>query len=285
MGKKRRILFAVLVLAILGGLAWMVFSPRVEPEPVYQGKSLSVWLENYDPYNTKRSSQQSIATQTAIQTMGTNAIPTMLRMLRTPNLPWKNWLFALAQKQHVIKIKYVEPWRNYERAAYGLQALGPRAADAVPELLKMFDQYPGAQMALARDIAYIGPDAKMAVPSLLRHTTSKDSDTRANSLYALGQIHAEPDLTVPVLINGLQDPDPGVGASAAMGLGAFGPKAKAAVPALVKFIESKAPPTTTNNAALSSWWLYVKGTALQSLQQIDPEAAAKVAANVYPIVK
>jgi len=44
-GKKKRILFAVLVLAVLGFLAWEVFRGR---EPVYQGKTLSEWLRSYD---------------------------------------------------------------------------------------------------------------------------------------------------------------------------------------------------------------------------------------------
>ncbi len=112
MGKKRRIVFAILGLAILGGLAWMVLSPRVEPEPVYQGKPLSAWLELFD-YN--RTVQQFEATQTAIRNMGTNAIPTMLQLLRTPDLAWKNRLFALAQKQHFIKINHVEPRRLYDK--------------------------------------------------------------------------------------------------------------------------------------------------------------------------
>ncbi len=113
MGKKRRILFAILAVAILGGLAWIVFSPRVEPEPVYYGKPLSAWLEIYDSPNNS-TSQQFDAARMAIGGIGTNAIPTLLRMLRTPDLAWKNRLFALAQKNHFIKINYVEPQRLYQ---------------------------------------------------------------------------------------------------------------------------------------------------------------------------
>ncbi len=44
MGKKRGIQLAVLVVALLGGLVWLVLRPR---EPVYQGQPLSAWLEQY----------------------------------------------------------------------------------------------------------------------------------------------------------------------------------------------------------------------------------------------
>ena len=44
MGKRRRILLAFLLVALIGGLGWLVLRPR---EPAYQGKRLSVWLEQY----------------------------------------------------------------------------------------------------------------------------------------------------------------------------------------------------------------------------------------------
>lgn len=277
MGKKRRILFAILAVAMLGALAWMVLSPRTEPEPVYQGKSLSAWLEYYDPLNTNRLFAPQMdpaerATQTAIRQMGTNAIPTMLQMLRTPDLPWKIRLFALARKQHFIKITYVEPWRTYEKAATGLEVLGPRATGAVPELVRIFDQNPSprSQAAIARAFTAIGPGAKLAVPSLLRGATGTNDGLRYTSLLAFSQIQAEPNLVVPVFINALQDPDPDNRYEAAWGLGAFGTNARAAVPALVKFIESKDPSITSN----------VKEAARQSLQDIDPEAAAKLSTNL-----
>lgn len=279
MRKKRRILFAILAVPALCVLAWMLLRPSPS-EPIYQGKSLSAWLEFYDPLNTNRWSspqmeQAEWATEKAIQHMGTNAIPAMLQMLRTRDLPWKNRLFALAQKQHVIKIKYLEPWRKYGRAMFGFGALGPRAVNAVPELIKIYDQNPATQAYIARAFAAIGPGAKTSIPSLLRGATNMDAGTRFNSLLALSQIQAEPNLVVPVFVNALQDPLSEIRYQAAWGLGAFGTNASAAVPALVKFIGSKDPSTTT----------YAKDVALQSLQDIDPEAAAKLSTNLDRGVK
>ena len=282
MGKKRRILFAILGLAILGGLAWMMLSlgPSV-PDPVYEGKPLSKWLEEFDFVGTAASGHRNAA-RTAIQNMGTNTIPALLHLLKTPNWPWKNRLMALARKQHVVKINYVEPPRLYSRALSGLQALGPRAADAMPELVQIYDQNPPAQSSIAIVLGQIGPDAKAAVPSLLRGTDSTNFALRNNSLAALYQIHAEPDLVVPVFIKALEDPYPQIKDWAARGLGAFGTNARAAVPVLVKLLESKEPSAPTNYPYVMSFSRpSVKETAFEALRQIDPEAAAKVSTNVY----
>lgn len=278
MGKKRRILFAVLALAVLGGMAWMILRPV---EPVYQGKPLSAWLENLDFGGANQSAQRSEAAKTAIQNMGTNAIPIMLQLLRTrPDSPWKIRLLALAQKQHIIKInQHVEPIRRYFEAVSGFKALGPRAVGAVPKLMKIYDQNPEAQSCIAMILGSIGPDARAAVPVLLRGALSTNEELRCFSLYALGDIGAEPNLVVPVFINALQDPRPQIQYPAASGLVAFGTNARPAVPALVKLIGSKAPPAMTNNADFNLFQS-VKTVALQILEEIDPEAAAKALINL-----
>ena len=45
MRNKRRILVTVLLVVVLGGLAWEVLLPR---EPVYQGRPLRAWLHDLD---------------------------------------------------------------------------------------------------------------------------------------------------------------------------------------------------------------------------------------------
>ena len=84
-------------------------------------------------------------------------------------------------------------------------------------------------------MAWIGPAAKPAVPLLLRAVTNSNARVRANALWALGEIHCEPQLCVPALIHALNDSDGWARASAAHALGMFGADAQSAIPSLREF--------------------------------------------------
>ncbi len=48
MAKTRRILPILLLLAILATISWLVLRPH-DPEPVYNGKPLTYWLDGFYP--------------------------------------------------------------------------------------------------------------------------------------------------------------------------------------------------------------------------------------------
>ena len=80
-------------------------------------------------------------------------------------------------------------------------ALGADASVALPDLIQLYENpvsitsQPYTSMAFGK----IGPPAKMAIPSLLRAVnTSTDEEVIAGALFALGEIHSEPQLVVPV---------------------------------------------------------------------------------------
>ena len=82
MRKTHRILLITLLIIVLAFNAWLILS---QPgEPAYQRKSLSDWCEQYAA-NSFHSSDQELQRQAkaAIQTIGPNALPTLLRMLQT----------------------------------------------------------------------------------------------------------------------------------------------------------------------------------------------------------
>ncbi len=191
---NRRIVLVLLGAALLSGLTWTLLrSHPAELEPVYHGKTLSAWLVIYDPASTNRPASQLQETQTAIEQMGTNAIPTLLRLLRTPDSPLARIFWRLAQKQNIIHFHYVPPASVYERAAMGLEVLGPRAESAVPELVKIFESNlsPESQGTIARVLGLMGPLAKAAVPSLLRGTVSTNSFVSQSSVWAVRRIEPE----------------------------------------------------------------------------------------------
>jgi HEAT repeat protein len=261
MGKKRRILLAMLPVALLACFAWQMMKPR---EPFYEGKPLSVWLEGY--FFPKIDGPEGWRkTNKVVQEIGTNAIPALLRMLQARDSALKVQLIALAQKQHIIKIRYIPDYIRIIEAARGLEALGARASNAVPVLIAMYDQNDPALSSLQQQIAgvlgCIGPTAKAAIPSLLRRARDPNNSVRLNAVFALSQIHADAESVVPALIESLSDSDALARANAADGLGNFGTAAKSAVPALVQSLND-----TDRIAREHAEW---------ALKKIDPEAAAK----------
>ncbi|MDB6112063.1 MAG: repeat protein [Pedosphaera sp.] len=249
MRKRSRILLVVLLVAGLGGRAWQVLRPR---EPNYQGKPLSYWLG--------KSVGMGAA---AVRQTGTNAIPTLLRMLRARDSAFFLRLVALAQRQHVVKIEYTTAAERHRQAMLGFLFLNDGAKEAVPALMEIYEH--GVSMSSRADTAlalgFVGPVASPAVPLLLPGVNHTNHSIRMASIQALGGIHAEPALVVPVLLKLLGKGDPEVRTKAAEGLRQFGTDAKIAAPILLPFL---------NDPDLS-----VRTEATNVLKRIDPDAAAK----------
>ena len=134
MSKRLGILLAFLLLAVLGGAYWQALR---QPAPIYQGRPLTFWLKGFDiGYNDPRkpSFDQSVE---AVRQAGTNALPTLLRMLRTRDSDLKHSLTRLAKKQRLIKIDYVTADRQRWAATQGFEALGLYAKSAIPQLVEI----------------------------------------------------------------------------------------------------------------------------------------------------
>jgi len=320
-----------LLVAVLGGFAWLVLSqPR---EPVYQGKSLSVWLQNYvRPPKFVGELPGLRETDEAVRQMGTNAIPTLSRMLRARDASWKVWLMTLAKKQRVIRIHFVPATERHILALQALNELDHDAAKAgVPALIELYDTSPdnAFRLAVVSALGRIGssermissppalrldpfnatnndPDpllTKALVPPLLRGATNASSaELRAQSLYVLTHIHAEPSVVLPVLVNALNDSSSTVRREALFRLVAMPAEPKLAglvVPALTRSLADSSVPTEFTAMALAKYGLEAKPAVpalikfiqdhpndspsfdnptrivVSSLKQIDPEAAAK----------
>jgi hypothetical protein len=288
-GKNRRSLLAGLIGIALCAFLWMALH-RAEPEPMYEGKPLSAWLESTpylgtnDPQSLLLYVQQRVDALTAIRAMGTNVVPALVRMLQQRDPPLLLKLVSLAQKQRLIPIPFVPASSHHQRAFLGLQALGPDAQSAFPDLLRVYDQSSDVylQTTLPPFLAQLAPDDKRIIPSLLRKAADGDDKVRLTALRVLSQFRDESDLVVPALIKALQDPSAVIRSSALQMLGALGPRAKAAVPALLDLLRdpdkgvvrgqynpnvvptgARAAPTVASNHIESV------------LKDIDREAAAK----------
>ncbi len=208
---------------------------------IYHGKSLRAWLKEYDNvkevfanHGAKLHELDKIVSQA-----GTNAIPTLLTLLREE-----------------------EAKEQGDGAADGFSVLGARATNAVPDLMKIYEQNPAARGDVLYSLNCIGTNADVPMDWLLPKLNDPDPKIRAGVAYVVGQMHAESDQAIPALIQCLSDSSSHVRADAALALGSCGADAKSAIPQLIDLLNDKGKG--------------VKNCAAFAIEEIDPETAAKL---------
>ena len=245
-----------LALLVLSVAALITIARWRSTQPRYGGRPLSVWLQQY--HSASANLSPSPEAEDAIRRIGTNALPTLLRMIRARDSVLKQMALKWGAKQHLIKLNLIPASKLRYQAQAGYEILGPAAKAQVRELIEILTNDTVAQVrqCTASALGFIGEDAKPAVPALLVAAKDPDNQVRNSSLWALSRIHAAPELVVPGLIEGLADSFSVARENAAIALGGYGTLATSAVPVLVR--------TMGVNRAASS-----------ALLQIDPEAASR----------
>ena len=235
-----RALAVISIMLMAGALVWGLTASR-RVALVYHGKALRAWMADFHEVPANREAA------VAVRHIGSNAVPTVLRMFCANDDAINARLLATLAKHRALHLTYVPTSLQHENALGGFEALGGAAESAVPRLIKMHDALPSRHYEVTLALSYVGPAAKGAIPCLLRDLTNKDNSIRCDSLWALGRIHAEPKLVVPVMIMALRDPDDGIRYTALAGLFEFGTDAAIAVPALREVLGAgahhEAPPT------------------------------------------
>jgi HEAT repeat protein len=149
-------------------------------------------------------------------------------------------------------------------AAEDLGLIGPKAADAVPALLKIAerDADPLVRIAAAKAVAGIDPKNETALPLLIEALKDKTSKVRKRAAESLGELGPGAKSAVSALVKAVKDSEPNVSWAAVDALGQIGPDAESAVPALIDALKE----ANTRSAAADS------------LGQIGPTARAAVSA-------
>ena len=279
MRKWVKIALVICAFTLAGQITWHVLAPG---EPAYHGKSLRYWLKGYHAANGSWNTATPQAADEAVRHLGTNAIPVLLKMLAEKDSAsdirllrwshtWRRWAGKLPLV-HVSPIPHLHSYESIE-ALQAFRALGSAGVGAVPELTRQLDLSPppGNQGTIELVLAFIGPAAKEAVPALLRRLQDVSPNTRGNSLFALGCIHADSELVVPEATKALGDPDPHVRTEAATALRAYGTKAHSSVPALVEAVKQYSPVQQASLLDPDDPVIAAK----EALKAIDPEVAAK----------
>lgn len=261
MATRFRILRIVLLVAVLGGFAWMLVGSR-PGEPVYQGRTLSLWVQQYSTNRWPTDKQAA----SAIQHIGSNAIPILLEMLTTRESSFRMKLLARLPKQWLAQVhlglddykRRVDQRRTL--GAYGFAALGEEARPAVPALISLLnDKNDRVRYLSVFTLRCLGPVAADALPSLIICLNDPEFTVRDDAVSALGTIHEQPERVVPILTDFLQkNRADGILCVEAIGsLAKFGVEAKPAVPILLELLNDKEP--------------QIRSAATNALTQINPE--------------
>ena len=212
--------------AILVGVIWVLTKTLGDHETYYQGKPLFDWVAQLNSSNAAASSQADIV-------LIKDIIP------------------------HLTEVMFHDT--NDSRLRLTLA----EKLNGLPGVNVYFTDADGRRGKAARDLGEFGPAARPAIPALLQALKAKDSAVHGPALTALGEIHCEPDIIIPLLINYLDDSN--LNDEAAEALGRFGPAAKPALPKLVPLL--KITDKDLHHAVV------------EALQKIDPKAAAEAGAR------
>jgi HEAT repeat protein len=248
----------------------------------------------------------------AMKTIGTNALPSLIRMLRAKDSQFKLEFLKLAGKQNLVNFDFERASDLHIRAAYGCSILQSQAAPAIPALVELLPEVRDSTVvpdALVR----IGPDGVLALTSGL---TNNDTNVRYNVATALADIgiwrsnttvtpeeiatlDQDTTIAVPALLKLLNNTTDPARAQAALTLGVIGAQAEIVVPALIatlqdannskdgvtaaifaakalgKFGHEAEGAVSALVVALKSPWAGLQEAAATSLKRIDPEAAAE----------
>jgi HEAT repeat protein len=297
--RGRRILLAVLGLAVLAVLVAALWPSEKEPE--YQGKKLSEWLSFY----MNASPAEQDAAGYAVRHIGTNALPILLHWMsyQVPN--WRSKLVEVVQRMPISSprkraLDNRMLGLNASRAAIseiGFEILREEAAPAVPALAGMVEDPNSRERRVRAMLAlvsigkdgmqpmvaavtnkalpvqyrcmaagyiadpnmYLGTNAISAARAII--SCLEDPAVAVCIAQVLGILKFAPEEAVPALAKCLRSQDPDLRARAATALGEFGEDASSAVPDLLLIASDKDQT--------------VRDTVTNALERIAPEVLKK----------
>ncbi len=261
--RKRVVFLAVACLfAVVGTVVWRVAHI---PEPYHQGKSLTEWLIRCaKEHNMLLDYPRHLEAENAIRAIGTNAFPTLLRMMARRDSRLKKRLVEALPHRFSRFFHIGQGYHSRILAAYGYMALRESGKPLVPALVEMTTNTDPnvrytAVFALAHN-DFTASDAKGALVICLR-----DSDFRVkdDAVLCVGRNRFEPETVVPLLVNWITDPrqDSVLQLDAIKALGFYGPTAEKAVPTLLRLLNDEDD--------------FIRDAVSNALPEIDPQAMTR----------
>ncbi len=176
-GSTSRTSKALLGLCTAATFLALIWGSSRSHQPVYQGMRLDQWLDAYNRVGLSASNAQVNIepVSKAIRAMGTNSLPFLLKHLLHRDSIIAAKFFALAAKQHLLKLPVHQDYAYYAPSVLALMALGPDARPILPSLLRpALGSSNGAIFAMLA----LGTNA---IPTLELTCSSTDRETRSQA--------------------------------------------------------------------------------------------------------
>lgn len=226
---------AAVSVIFLCALLWSGFGER---EPRYGGRSLSEWARIYGSNHWSTVNRELAAeAQFAIQAIGTNGIPFLLKQIGTRESILKREAIRILPAKWQGPLHLRDDSGEIRRAgAQGIAALGPNAVGAIPQLIRLARTHPDEDGRYVPVFALrtLENAAEPAMPFFFECLTNQDMIVRDEAVIALGCMTNHADLVIPALVQHLQRQKASTHIwelSDALGsLGQFGNTAQAAAP-------------------------------------------------------
>ncbi len=224
-------------------------------EPLYQGRTLSGWLEDLD--EGKAGEVRKRANAVLIEAAG-KAAPHFVETLRAKDSRLKLLAIGLAQKQNIINLRFQTARMRREQ---GIADFSRFRVGAIPVLTNLLED-PSLAVEAARTLSGIGSEATFHLIQALDHTNDQVKIAAAlglDCIYANGvrfqKLVARPgwqgmfptNAVVAALVKLLNVKTPEVSASAAFALGEMREQPRIVIPALTECLEM-----TTNSRVLQA---------------------------------
>jgi tetratricopeptide (TPR) repeat protein len=146
-GMARKKLLLLLALLLVAASVWLLL-PRAEPS--YLGKPLSYWLKRHLQYAGQRSDPNYIESKEAIQRIGTNAIPMLLKMLDSKDSAIKEKLSEWLREHDLMHLEFADAFDRIMLAQDGFTCLERIPTNYIPALVNICRN---GRSAMARNAA------------------------------------------------------------------------------------------------------------------------------------
>ncbi len=248
-------------------LAALFYRTR-ENDPLYEGKRLSEHLAafggglSFGGVAKNREFTEPVAelqcldlrAYEAISRVGTNALPMLVRMLKSNDSRMRRWVRERVEgnaflRKH-LRIQPPSPgWAKQMGALAAFRELGPRATPAIPKIIPLLDDPDSAYLAMVA-LKYIHPERETDVLSLtnvLRIKTASISGAPPSLLHAaailtLATFGPKASGATPILMDCLNSTNGEVQAACAIALLKIGAPPEKVVPLVLEHLPTSNPP-------------------------------------------